>query len=188
MADADTEAAIAEAGTEEQDQKAIARKLFNLGAKAYERGKYGHAYGFFTRADELAARPGLLFSRAQALRKLGGRRKEAIALYEAYLATGHGVRDADAKAGLAELPRRPATRRPTPPRAARSSTRAARSTSGATMPTPPTSSIAGESPAAPADLLTRPGAAQLGGRREDAIALYEAYLATDSPTRNADAE
>ena len=101
--DADTEAAIAEAGTEAQDQTEIARKLFALGAKAYERGKYGHAYAFFTRAGELAARPALLFSRAQALRKLGGRRKEAIALYEAYLLTDNPTRKADAEAGLAEL-------------------------------------------------------------------------------------
>ena len=141
VVDADTEAAIAEAGTEEQDQTEIARKLFALGAKAYERGKYGHAYAFFTRAGELAARPALPFSRAQALRKLGGRRKEAIALYEAYLLTENPTRKADAEAGLAELkPRRPATRRPTPTRAARTSARAPRSTSGATTLTPPTSS------------------------------------------------
>ena len=50
-----------------------------------------------------ADRPGIVFSRAQALRRLGGRREEAIALYEQYLATGHGTRDADAKDALAEL-------------------------------------------------------------------------------------
>src|SRR3954469_17506795 len=63
----------------------------------------GHAYAFFTRAGELTDRPGIIFSRAQSLRKLGGRREEAIALYEQYLATGAGTRDADAKAALAEL-------------------------------------------------------------------------------------
>ncbi len=83
VADAATLAAVEEARAEEQDQEAIARKLFNLGGAAYERRKYGHAYGFFTRAYELSARPGVLFSRAQALRRLGGRRKEAIVLYEA---------------------------------------------------------------------------------------------------------
>ena len=46
-----------------------------------DRGKYGHAYDFFTRAGELADRAALLFFRAQALRRLGGRREEAIALY-----------------------------------------------------------------------------------------------------------
>ena len=42
-------------------------------------------------AGELADRPALLFSRAQALRKLGGRESEAIALYEQYIeAAGEG--------------------------------------------------------------------------------------------------
>ena len=104
VAEADTQAAVpAEALTEEQDPVEIGRKLFALGAKAFDRHKFGHAYAFFTRAGELTDRPGILFSRAQSLRKLGGRREEAIALYEQYLATGAGTRDADAKAALLEL-------------------------------------------------------------------------------------
>ena len=120
VAGADTQAAVAEALTEEQDPVDIGRKLFNLGAKAFDRHKFGHAYAFFTRAGELTDRPGILSSRAQSLRKLGGRREEAIALYEQYLATGAGTRDADATAALARAtarPRRPATRPSTPPTA-----------------------------------------------------------------------
>jgi hypothetical protein len=49
-------------------------------------------------ASELADRPSLLFSRAQALRKLGGREDEAKALYEAYLAAASdGSRKEDAE-------------------------------------------------------------------------------------------
>ena len=103
VADAGTQAAVEEAKAEEQDQTDIARKLFALGGKAYEKGKYGHAYAFFTRAQELAPRPQLTFSRAQALRRLGGRREEAIALYEEYLATDNPARKADAESALAEL-------------------------------------------------------------------------------------
>ena len=154
-ADAATLAAIEEARGEEQDQEAIARKIFNLGGAAYERGKYGHAYGFFTRAYELAPRPGLLFSRAQALRRLGGRRKEAIALYEAV------PRDRPRRrATPTPPPRSPSSRRPTSTgdadadeavRQGASSTRAARSSRRATMPMPTTSSRGPEmSPAAPA--------------------------------------
>src|SRR4051794_22584375 len=102
-ADAETQAAIAEAMKEDQNQEDVGRKLFALGGRSYERGKYGHAYAFFTRAGELADRPGIIFSRAQALRRLGGRREEAIALYAAYLAGGQAERAKDAEAALADL-------------------------------------------------------------------------------------
>ena len=142
VADAGTQAAIEEAKAEEQDQTDIARKLFALGGKAYEKGKYGHAYAFFTRAHELAPRPQLTFSRAQALRRLGGRREEAIALYEEYLATDNPARKADAESALAELRsladgRRDRRHRD---RQGRTSTRAPGCTSRATSRTPTTSS------------------------------------------------
>ena len=189
--DAETEAAIAEAGTEEQDQTVIGRKLFLLGAKAYDRGKYGHAYAFFTRAGELAPRPALLFSRAQALRKLGGRRKEAIALYEAYLATDNPTRQADAESALAELK---AT--PTGDDAADTASGRAHFNKGAALyevgdyaHAADEFEIAGEYADRPALLFSRAQALRkLGGRREEAMALYEAYLATDNPVRKADAE
>jgi hypothetical protein len=44
-----------------------------------------------------------VFSRAQALRKLGGRRDEAIALYEEYLNMPDITRQQDAETALAEL-------------------------------------------------------------------------------------
>ena len=59
-------------------------------ARCSRHGDYGHAYDEFTRASELADRPGILFSRAQALRKLGGREDEAIALYQQYIDLGEG--------------------------------------------------------------------------------------------------
>ena len=191
VVDAATEAAIAVALTEEQDQTAIARKLFNLGAKAYDRGKYGHAYGFFTRSNELAPRPALLFSRAQALRRLGGRRQEAIALYEAYLATDSPTRKADAEAALAEI-----KVTPTGDEAADTATARAHFNKGAALydrgdyaHAADEFEMSGELADRPALLFSRAQALRkLGGRREEAIALYEAYLATDNPTRKADAE
>ena len=191
-ADAETQAAIAEAMKEDQNQEDIGRKLFALGGRSYERGKYGHAYAFFTRAGELADRPGITFSRAQALRRLGGRREEAIALYEQYLATGHGVRDADANAALKELktPDKTGDKTTDDATARASSTRAERSTRPATTPTPTTSSARrASSPTARASSSPRAQALRrLGGRREEAIALYEQYLARGDGARKADAE
>jgi peptidoglycan hydrolase-like protein with peptidoglycan-binding domain len=98
-----TAPAIEAAIEEPQDQLVLAQKMFDLGAAAFERGKFGHAYDFFTRSQELAPdRSGLVFSRAQALRRLGGRRREAIALYKEYIAMG-GKRTDDAQSGLAQL-------------------------------------------------------------------------------------
>ena len=76
---------------------AAAKKEFGKGAAFYEKGDYAHAYDEFTIAGELTDRPEMLFSRAQALRRLGGRRDEAIALYQAYLATDNPKRRADAE-------------------------------------------------------------------------------------------
>ena len=191
VADADTQAAIAEAKTEDQDQTDVARKLFALGSKAYDKGKYGHAYAFFTRAHELAPREGLVFSRAQALRRLGGRREEAIALYEEYLATDNPSRKADAESALAELK---VTK--TGDEAADTAAGKAHFTKGAGYyehgdyaHAYDEFTMAGELADRPALLFSRAQALRkLGGRREEAIALYEAYLATDNPVRKADAE
>jgi tetratricopeptide (TPR) repeat protein len=191
VVDADTEAAIAEALTEEQDQTAVARKLFALGAKAYDRAKYGHAYGFFTRAHELAPRPALLFSRAQALRKLGGRRKEAIALYDAYLQTENPTRKADAEAGLAELKTTPTGDETADTAAARAHFHkgAAQYDRGDYAHAADSFEMSGELANRPALIFSRAQALRKqGGRREEAIAAYEAYLATDNPSRKADAE
>jgi tetratricopeptide (TPR) repeat protein len=187
-----TQAAISAALLEEQDSTALGRKMFNLGAAAYDRGKYGHAYDFFTRAGELADRPALLFSRAQALRRLGGRREEAIALYEAYLATENPTRKADAESGLREL------RGPAKTGDADADTASAKKEfdkgaafyeKGDYAHAYDEFTIAGELTDRPEMLFSRAQALRrLGGRRNEAIALFQAYLATDNPKRRGDAE
>ncbi len=102
-ADGETRAAIEAAAKEPQEPRPVARKLFGLGAAAYQRRQFAHAYAFMSRAADYIDLPEITFSRAQSLRMLGGRRDEAIALYEAYLASGHGKRDADAKLFLQKL-------------------------------------------------------------------------------------
>ena len=102
MRDADANPALAELRTpaktgDEAADEAAARAIFNKGGALYEAGDYGHAADEFARAAEMSGRPGVVFSEAQALRKLGGRTEDAIGLYEQYLETGHGVRDEDAE-------------------------------------------------------------------------------------------
>jgi tetratricopeptide (TPR) repeat protein len=84
------------------DTKEAAR-VFDLGAKSYERGDFRHAYDYFTRSHEQYEHPDIIFSAAQALRRAGGRRSEAVALYERYLAGGGTKRKADAEAFIAQL-------------------------------------------------------------------------------------
>ena len=192
VADVETQAAVAEALTEEQDPVDIGRKLFDLGGKAYERGKYGHAYAFFTRAGELTDRPGIVFSRAQSLRRLGGRREEAIALYEQYLATGaqHPRRGRQGGArSSSRRPRRPATRT-----IDTATARGIFNKGGALYEAKDYAHAYDEFTKA-GELADRPGIVfsraqslrRLGGRREEAIALYEQYLASGAGTRDADA-
>ena len=191
VADADTQAAVAEALTEEQDPVEVGRKLFNLGGTAFERRKFGHAYAFFTRAGELTDRPGILFSRAQSLRRLGGRREEAIALYEQYLARGGGTRDADAEAALLELK----TPEATGDEAVDTATARTIFSKGGALFEARDYAHAYDEFTKAGELADRPGIVfsraqslrRLGGRREEAIALYEQYLARGGGTRDADA-
>jgi peptidoglycan hydrolase-like protein with peptidoglycan-binding domain len=192
VADVDTQAAIAEAMTEDQDPTEIARKLFALGSKAFDRHQFGHAYAFFTRAGELADRPGIVFSRAQALRRLGARREEAIALYEQYLATGQGTRVADAEAALAEL----RTPEATGDEDIDNATAKGIFNHGAALFEAHDYAHAYDEFTRAGELSDRPGILfsraqalrKLGGRREEAIALYEQYLATGQGTREKDAQ
>jgi tetratricopeptide (TPR) repeat protein len=184
----------AEAATEEQAAGNLeqAKKLFKKGAAFYERGDYAHAHDYFTRANELAPRSALIFSRAQALRKLGGRRDEAISLYEEYLNTEEPTRKKDAEAALAEL------RGPAPtgneeidlPEAKKLFTKgAAAYEQGRYGQAYDLFTAASE--LAPRSALTFSRAQalrKLGGRREEAISLYEEYLNTEEPTRKKDAE
>jgi tetratricopeptide (TPR) repeat protein len=104
----DAEAFVAElrgpgkTGDEETDRKA-AEKAFNQGAEHYQAGRFGHAYDAFMRSYALFEHPDILFSAAQALRRLGGRSQETVSLYERYLATGGTKRKQDAEAFLAKL-------------------------------------------------------------------------------------
>jgi tetratricopeptide (TPR) repeat protein len=104
----DAEAFVAElrgpakTGDEEADRKA-AEMLFDQAAKHYQAGRFGHAYDAFMRSYALFDHPDILFSAAQALRRLGGRTRETIAVYERYLAGGGTKRKKDAEAFVAKL-------------------------------------------------------------------------------------
>ena len=189
--DAATAAEILAAIAEPQDPLVIAKKVFGLGAAAYERGRYGHAYDYFTRAGELAPRPGLLFSRAQALRRLGGRRTEAIALYEQYLATEGGERRADAEAFVAQL-KAPAK---TGDDEKDTATAKAIFEKGAALYDKGDYGHALDEFERAGELVDRPGLSfskaqalrRIGGRRAEAIALYEEYLSHAGGSREKDA-
>jgi tetratricopeptide (TPR) repeat protein len=94
-----TPAVVDEPATETKE----AARVFDLGAKSYQRDQFRHAYDYFMRSHELHEHPDILFSAARALRRAGGRREEALALYERYLAGGGGKRKQDAEAFIAEL-------------------------------------------------------------------------------------
>jgi tetratricopeptide (TPR) repeat protein len=85
------------------DKTAMAKKVFDAGKAAFTAGRFGHAYDFFTRAGQLLDEPVFEYNRAQSLRLLGGRREEAIALYEQYLKHPNDKTAANAKAMLEQL-------------------------------------------------------------------------------------
>lgn len=62
-------------------------QLFAKGKAAYSAGQYGIAYDEFSKAQEVSGDVAMMWNRAQALRLLGGRRADAIALYEQFLAS-----------------------------------------------------------------------------------------------------
>ncbi|MEZ4311444.1 MAG: PEGA domain-containing protein [Polyangiaceae bacterium] len=99
-----------EGDSQSADKTAAARVLFEAGSKAYAAGNYRAAIQAFEQAYAVSARPGLLFSMAQAHRrqyKVDGRPGHvavAIKQYKDYLAAQRtGGRRADAEAALAEL-------------------------------------------------------------------------------------
>jgi tetratricopeptide (TPR) repeat protein len=104
IVDPETREAITMALDAPQDQKKLAAKVFALGAGAYKRKDYAHAFDYFRRSGELSDEPDIIFNQAQSLRMLGGRRKEAIALYEEYVQRGsNGPRLVDALDFIGEL-------------------------------------------------------------------------------------
>jgi hypothetical protein len=103
-------AALAPLSALAQDATEQARMLFNAGAQAYEAGKYPAAIQAFNEAYKLTARPGILFSLAQAYRRQYTADKQpanlmaAIKHYREYIAkVEQGGRRADAIAALGEL-------------------------------------------------------------------------------------
>jgi tetratricopeptide (TPR) repeat protein len=187
-----TAAAIDEALAQAKEDATLARKVFTLGARAYSRNKFALAYDYFTRAEELYPQPAITFSRAQALRRMGGRGREAIALYEAYLASGETARRKDAQDFIAEV------RGPDPSGDGKADGAAAekifregeaaygRQDYGRAYDAFTRTERLWELP----ELIFDRAQAlhQLGGHEEEAIALYKQYLATPDPKRRADAE
>ncbi len=104
-----------------QEEVSRARDLFRAGAQAYAVGEYAAATQAFEQAYELAPRPAVLFSIAQAERRQffldrqPAHLEKAVSLYRRYLTEEpEGNRRGDALQALAELgPLLPAT--PTPP-------------------------------------------------------------------------
>jgi hypothetical protein len=86
------------------DEQARARTAFDKGAESYRKREWGRASDYFGQASGIVDSPDLLFNRAQALRKMGGRSEDAIALYERYLASNpQGRHRADAERALRAL-------------------------------------------------------------------------------------
>ncbi len=186
------------ADTATADDEAEAKAVFDLGAAAFDKGDFAHAADFFTRAVEIAHRPGILFSRARrcAGSAAGARRRSRC--YEDYLAASDDpVRKADAESAtskeLKDARGGPASSRPRTLAAGkkRASRGARRSTRRATTRTPTTSSRspARWSTAPRCCSRPRPGAAAArrparGGDR----ALRGLHGDATNPTRKADAE
>ncbi len=82
-------------------ERDAAKPHLDAAAAAYAAGKYDEAAGELERAYALDPVPALLYARAQALR-LGGRCRDAIALYREYLATTPNEQQTEAaRTGLA---------------------------------------------------------------------------------------
>lgn len=74
-------------GPSGDDKKDSAKvdELYGLGRKLFLDGEYGRAYDEFTKAWEINHDPALLWNRAMAMRVMGGQRSRAIALFEQVL-------------------------------------------------------------------------------------------------------
>jgi tetratricopeptide (TPR) repeat protein len=190
IAGPETAAAIDAALAAPQSDAQLAWKVFVLGERAYTRKDYAHAYDFFTRAGELHPLPEITFDRAQALRHLGGRREEALALFQAYLATGQEKRRKDAEAAVAELsPAQPSGDAAADLKAATRSFEAGAAdyAAGRYGRAYDEFTRAGELHAAPELVFDRAQALRRLGRDAEALALYRAYLEAGGGNRAADA-
>ncbi|MEO5703959.1 MAG: hypothetical protein ABIZ52_07280, partial [Candidatus Limnocylindrales bacterium] len=79
----------------------VAEQVYKKGLEHYAAEQYAQAYDEFSKAHELTGDPAYLYNRAQALRLLGGRRDQAITLFEQFIA-GNVPEDAK-KAARAHL-------------------------------------------------------------------------------------
>jgi tetratricopeptide (TPR) repeat protein len=89
----------AEPGNTGREPDATSADPYEAGKTHYEAGRYGRAYDAFSKAYEDTGDPSFLWNRAQALRLLGGRREEAIALFEQLI---EAVSSEDVKAAARE--------------------------------------------------------------------------------------
>lgn len=87
--------------TDENANLSVAEQFFNKGKEHYAAEQYAQAYDEFSKAHELTGDPAYLYNRAQALRLLGGRRDQAITLFEQFIASD--VSDDARKAARAHL-------------------------------------------------------------------------------------
>ncbi len=167
-----------------------ARALWDKGRSLYEAGDYSHAYEEFTKADQVEHRSAITFDRAQSLYKMGGRREEAIALYDQYIAEG-GAREHDARLTAAEL------RGPEKTGVEEVDNGAAKSLyqKGNALYQAGDYAHAYDEFTKSDNVSHRVASTfnraqslrMLGARREEAIALYEAYLAEGGGTREGEA-
>jgi len=143
-------------------------------------------------AYELSAKPALLFSAAQSLRRLGGRRQEAMDLFELYLAEEGGTRKEDALKLVNELRGPAKTGDEAVDRKAAEkifNRGAAHYQAGRYAQAYDDFCQAYELFPSPAILFSAAQSLRrLGGRSQEAIGLYELYLADEGGTRKADAQ
>jgi peptidoglycan hydrolase-like protein with peptidoglycan-binding domain len=99
--------------TDENANLSTAEQIFNKGKEDYLAERYGRAYDEFSRAHELTGDPAYLFNRAQALRLLGGRRDQAMALFEQFIASNVSEDARKAARALLEDLRNKGKRHPT---------------------------------------------------------------------------
>jgi len=101
--------AVGSAAVAHADEKAAAKAFFQAGAQAYDAGRYQAAAEAFREAYRLAPLPAILFSMAQAERRLFFVEKQRPALaralqhYRSYLGSNAPTRRAEAADALAEL-------------------------------------------------------------------------------------
>jgi tetratricopeptide (TPR) repeat protein len=177
----ETWAAVEAIPDDPTDRNAMSTKYYEAAAVHYKAGHFGRAADFFEMASEWSVAPELVFNRAQALRQLGGRRKEAMALYEQFIAQVGDADSALARRLLGELrgPGKTGNADADPKAANDLYERAAAAyEKGRYGEALDLFEAAGEVEDAPELLFNRAQALRLlGGRRKDAMALYAAFIA-----------